>query len=320
VSRDGLITTADIAAVLGDDVLEVLGDGDASFSRVAPITEAGPGSATFCSASGESAVEQISTTQASVVVCHDLPEIRARDWKATLILTSTPRFAFLRLVRAFFSPPRPQGIDPTAVIHSNAQLGSDVYIGPLCSVGESQIGDRTVLYSHVSVGSGTRIGQNVTIYPGTVIGASGFGYHRREDGVLEGFPHIGGVVIEDDVEIGSNTSIDRGTLGDTIIKAGARIDNLVHIAHNVVVGRNAAIVAHAMIGGSTLIDDRAYVAPGALLRDVISIGADAMVGLGALVVKDVPPGVTVMGVPARPAEEYKALLRRLSDLTHEQAT
>jgi UDP-3-O-[3-hydroxymyristoyl] glucosamine N-acyltransferase len=148
----------------------------------------------------------------------------------------------------------------------------------------------------------------VIIHAGTVIGADGFGYERNDGGELEKFPHLGHVVLEDNVEVGSNTCIDRGTLGDTIIREGAKIDNLVHIAHNVVVGRHAVVIAHAMIGGSTRIGDYAWVAPCACVRDVVSIGDRAMIGLGAVVVRDVPDGATVMGIPARPVDEYKKIL------------
>jgi UDP-3-O-[3-hydroxymyristoyl] glucosamine N-acyltransferase len=122
------------------------------------------------------------------------------------------------------------------------------------------------------------------------------------------------VLIEDGVEIGSNTSIDRGTLGDTILRQGARIDNQVHIAHNVIVGRHAAVIANAMIGGSTTIGDGAWIAPSACVRDGLKIGSNALVGLAALVVKDVPDGATVMGAPARPADEQKRLLAAAAKL------
>jgi len=116
---------------------------------------------------------------------------------------------------------------------------------------------------------------------------------------LERFPHIGGVQIEDDVEIGANTCIDRGTLGNTRIRKGAKIDNLVHIAHNVDVGENTAIIANAMIAGSTKIGANTWIAPSACLRDAINIGKDATVGLAALVTKDIPDGELWAGFPAR---------------------
>ncbi len=143
------------------------------------------------------------------------------------------------------------------------------------------------------IGSGLLIGRNCTI------GGPGFGFVLEPDGSRWRVPHIGRVIIEDDVQIGSNTCIDRGCLGDTIIREGARIDNLVHIAHNVEIGRNAVVVANAMIAGSAKIGDGAWIAPGAHVRNGVTVGENAVVGMMANVVKDVAPGVTVMGNPAR---------------------
>ena len=195
------------------------------------------------------------------------------------------------------------------MISPSARIGQDVYIGPLCTVGEEvEIGAGAIIHAGVHIYDRVRIGCNVIIHSGTVIGSDGFGYERNEAGELVKFPHIGGVVIEDDVEIGANTCIDRGSLGDTTICRGARLDNLVHIAHNVRVGAHTAVIADAMIGGGTYIGDSAWIAPSVCLRDRITIGARAVVGLGALVTRDVPDGVTVLGAPAREISEQKRLL------------
>ncbi|HEU4883206.1 MAG TPA: UDP-3-O-(3-hydroxymyristoyl)glucosamine N-acyltransferase, partial [Longimicrobium sp.] len=189
-------------------------------------------------------------------------------------------------------------------------------VGPLCTVGEdAEIGAGSMLHAGVHVYRGVRIGQRVTVHAGTVIGADGYGYERDEAGRLVRFPHVGSVLIEDDVEIGANACIDRGTLGDTAIRTGARVDNLVHIAHNVEVGRNAAVIALAMVGGGTRIGSEAWVAPGAVLRDRIAVGDGAVVGLGAVVTRDVPAGATVLGNPARGQEETRALQQALRRLT-----
>jgi UDP-3-O-[3-hydroxymyristoyl] glucosamine N-acyltransferase len=275
-----------------------------------------PGALSFCSAVGERAVTMIRDARAAVVICASGPHVAAlADTGVTLLEVENPRLAFLRVVERLFAAPRPVGVHPTAIVDPSASLGRDVYLGPGVWIGpDCEVGDDSVLWGNVQCYARTRIGRRVTIHAGTVIGADGFGYERNEAKELEKFPHVGGVVIEDDVEIGANTCIDRGTLADTIVRQGARIDNLVHIAHNVVVGRHAAVIAHAMIGGSTTIGDYAWVAPCACVRDGIALGDRSLVGLGAVVVKSVPDDAIVMGSPARPAAEYKALLHQLAKM------
>jgi UDP-3-O-[3-hydroxymyristoyl] glucosamine N-acyltransferase len=162
------------------------------------------------------------------------------------------------------------------------------------------VGSGTQIHAGVHICSPARIGRNVVLKSGCVIGGDGFGYERNEEGIFEKFPHLGGVVIEDDVEIGSNTCVDRGTLSDTVIGRGTKIDNLVHVAHNVKIGKHCAVIALAMVGGGTQIDDGAWIAPTACLRNGVVIGKQALVGMGAVVTKNVECGETVIGVPAKP--------------------
>ena len=302
--------------LLGDEVIRVVGRQEGTLTHAASIWDAQNEQAmTFCSKSGTQAADSIRSTKAGVVLCADDPllDTLAHSGK-TLVVVRDPRLSFLRLVAALFTEPGPRGIHPTAVIDSEAIIHPDVYIGPFATLGRCEIGQGTVIHAHVHIYSKTRIGREVVIHAGIVIGADGFGYQRNEAGEFEKFTHVGGVVIEDNVEIGANTCVDRGTLGDTIIRVGAKIDNLVHIAHNVVVGRHTAVIAHAMVGGSTRIGDHAWVAPSACLRDGISIGNSVTIGLAALVVSDVPDGAIVMGAPARPSNEYKRLISALKQL------
>ncbi|MDD2679520.1 MAG: DapH/DapD/GlmU-related protein [Candidatus Omnitrophica bacterium] len=151
----------------------------------------------------------------------------------------------------------------------------------------------------IFMGKQIKIGSNVVICPGCVIGGDGFSYERQEDNSLQKFWHYGGVEIGDNVEIGSNSCIDRGTFGNTIIGKGTKIDNLVHIAHNVIVGEDCIIVAFAGLGGGVKIGDRCFIGFGALIRDGITIGSDSTIGMGSVVTKDVPEGSIVMGNPAK---------------------
>ncbi len=229
---------------------------------------------------------------------------------AAVLWCDDPRGSFIRIVSACFAPHRPQGIAPSAVISGNARIGEKVYIGALVTIGDGVvIGNGTAIYSGSHIYKNVSIGANVTIHSGTVIGADGFGYHRGDDGAMCKFPHIGTVYIEDDVEIGANTCIDRGALGATRIGRGAKIDNLVHIGHNASVGQDAVIIAHSLVGGSTQIGDRAWLAPSTSIRDGLVIGDDALIGLGAVVTKDVASGETVYGAPARTQNEQRRLLK-----------
>ena len=303
-----------LEALLLDDP-KVVGPIDRTVTHPAAIGQATSDRAvTFCTATGARASELIGNTGAGVVLCLDgVDESTAAG--RTLIMTANPRLAFIRVVGALFTSNPIPGIDPTAVVDERADVAASATVGPFAFIGpDCRVGESTIIHGHVNVGAGAQIGNRVTIHPGTVIGADGFSYERDDDGTLVKFPHVGGVVIGDDVEIGANTCIDRGSLGDTVVESGAKVDNLVHIAHNVVVGRDALVIANAVIGGSTRIGPRAWIAPSVTLRDGIEIGHDAVVGLGSVVLKDVEPETTVAGAPARELSEYKRMLDLIKEL------
>ena len=176
---------------------------------------------------------------------------------------------------------------------------------------KSLIGNNTNIAPNVCIHNDTIIGDNVIIESGTVIGSDGFGYTRSQNKTFEHFPHVGGVIIEDDVYVGANACIDRGTLDDTIIRKGAKIDNLVHIAHNVIVGKHTAVIALAMLGGSVHTGDYSWIAPSASVMNQAKLGENVTVGLGATVMKNVPDGQTVVGIPARPIKEFVKIQRQL---------
>jgi UDP-3-O-[3-hydroxymyristoyl] glucosamine N-acyltransferase len=179
-------------------------------------------------------------------------------------------------------------------------LEDDVDIGEFVVIESGvAIGSGTQIDHHSVVKEGTRIGRSCRIGTHSVVGTPGFGFERDNDGRAYRMPHLGGVSIGDEVEIGNGVSIASGTIDPTRIESGVKIDDRVFIAHNVTVGRDAFIIASASVCGSTSIGARAWIAPAAALINKISIGADAVVGLGAVVVRDVPAGVLVVGNPAR---------------------
>ncbi|CAN5593335.1 N/A [soil metagenome] len=260
----------------------------------------------FCKWDGARGREMVQSSAASVVV---VPLEAAADWARsdqTLIRSVNPRKTFILALPQIVTPALcPPGIHPSAVVADSAvvdpsaSVGAHVYIGERCT-----IGPMVVLHQNVVIGHDVSIGVGSTIFPGSVIGADGFGYERDDDGTVLKFLHVGGVRIGEGVEIGANTCIDRGTLGDTIVDDGAKIDNLVHVAHNVRVGKRSFVIALSMIGGSTVIDDDAWIAPGSVLRNGITIGQRALVGLGAVVTRSVAPDAVVVGNPAKLLERH----------------
>ena len=238
------------------------------------------------------------------------------------IVVAKPHEAMLSLLAALYPPPRHvAGIHPTAVLGRGVSLGENVAVGPYVVIGEgARIGARANLHSHVSVGAGVDVGddvelyEGVTLYPGTSLGArvrvhagarlgsDGFGYVFR-NGAHEKIPHVGRCIVEDDVEIGANTTIDRGSIDDTVIGAGTKIDNLVQIAHNVRIGRLCLIMAQVGIAGSVQVED------GCVLGGQVGISGHHVIGTGARlaaqagVFGDVPAGETWSGYPARPHRE-----------------
>jgi UDP-3-O-[3-hydroxymyristoyl] glucosamine N-acyltransferase len=223
---------------------------------------------------------------------------------ACIVPCERPRLAFAEVVTGLFAellndmwPISVGVISPDARIGSRVRLSAGVVIGPHVAIGNDvTVGPNSTIVN-------TTIASNVSIGANCSIGLRGFGYEKRPDGTLIRFPQLGRVSIESDVEIGSNVCIDRGALGVTQVCSGSKIDNLVHIAHNVYIGRNTLVIANTMIGGSTHIGDGVWLAPSAALMNKISVGDNAVVGLGAVVTRNVEEGATVVGNPARRLEK-----------------
>jgi UDP-3-O-[3-hydroxymyristoyl] glucosamine N-acyltransferase len=322
------ITLAEIAQWMNG---RVEGDASIEITGLAKIEEAKPGHLTFIA--NPKYAKFIRTTMASaVLVGMDFP-----SFDKTLLRVQDPYFCFLNLVKKFYSsrPTVPEGIHPTVVMGDNVQVGKHVAFAPYvvigrgCRIGdgvvlypgvvlddEVSVGDNTIIYANVSVRERCLIGKNVIIHMGAVIGSDGFGF-AFEDGRYHKIPQVGIVHIEDDVEIGANTTIDRATLGETLIRTGVKLDNLIQIAHNVVVKEHTVIAAQTGISGSTTIG--AYVKMGGQvgLAGHIEVGDHATVGAQAGVTKSVPPDVFVTGYPAKEIMKIRreeAALTRLPEL------
>jgi UDP-3-O-[3-hydroxymyristoyl] glucosamine N-acyltransferase len=300
---------SEVLADLGSSLVAFHGSRTVRFARPMPLDVAEPDAVTFCRAGHPRAADLVRETRASVVICgSELATFENVPTDKAVVVVADPRLEFLRIVRRWFAEPKPApGIHQTAVLHPEAKVDPSAYVGPGCNIGRCVVGAGSVLQGNVHLYDRVTIGKNVTIHAGAVIGGPGFGYQQNELGEWEHFPHIGGVTIEDDVEIGANTCIDRGTLADTLIRSGAKIDNLVHIAHNVVVGEHAVIIGTAQVAGSVVIGDHAWISPSATIINGVKIGRHTTIGLGSVIVKDVPDYAKTMGQPALRRRSHEAV-------------
>ena len=219
-----------------------------------------------------------------------------------LIVVKNPKKAIMIILRSFFVKKFAPGIDPTAFIHPNAKIGKNNYIGPNCYIGECVIGDNNVIHSNVSIYDRTVIGNNNTIHSGAVLCVDGLGCIREADGKLIEFPQMGGVIIGDNCYIGGNTHVASGSLSDTIIENGCKINGLCFIGSNDHLHENVWITGSAMLAGSVTVGKNTTIFSKAVVRDWNTIGEGVTIGMGSVVTKNVPDGETWVGVPAKKLE------------------
>ena len=221
----------------------------------------------------------------------------------TLIMVNNPKVALAEVGNHFFVEQVKAGIHPTAIVDGKAIIGKDVYIGSYCIIGKCVIGDGCCFDSNIRIYDGVEIGNYCSVKAGAVLGGAGFGFERDFEGNLFHFPQIGGLVIGNHVEIGANTCIDRGALSDTVIGDYTKINNLCHIAHNNMIGKNVVIAGCVNISGSNVIEDNVWIAPNSSIRGWVKVGEGATVGMGAVVTKNIPEHETWVGNPARKLEK-----------------
>jgi UDP-3-O-[3-hydroxymyristoyl] glucosamine N-acyltransferase len=306
---------------------EVVGDGSVQLTGLAPADRARAGELTFAENAAYFAAAEHS--QAAAILVAGPFESAGK----VLIRVANARVALARVLPLFFPPEEhPRGIHPSAVIAASAQVDPTAHVGPHCVLGarvrlgarsvlmagndlraDCQLGDDVCLFPNVILYRQTQVGHRVTIHAGTVIGSDGFGYvldegrHRK---VLQ----LGNVVIHDDVEIGANTAIDRGTLGSTVIGQGTKIDNLVHIAHNVVLGRHCLIMGQVGFAGSTHLGDYVVVASQSGIADHLKLGNQVVIGAKSGVMRDIADGGRVLGIPAAPDKQAKRQMIAMQQL------
>ena len=320
-------SVAELARMVGGTVA---GDGSVTITGLAGMSEARKGEITFLSNPKYRSL--LSETRASAVIAKEESE----KMRVPFIICSDPYVAYAKIAQLFFQKPhKPQGISKQASIASSAFIGPEATISPFVFIGENVrigarvtlhpgvfigddtvIGDDIVFHPNVTVRRGSIIGNRVTFYPGVVIGGDGFGY-ARERGKYIKIPQVGIVQIDDDVEIGANSTVDRAALGKTWIKRGVKIDNLVMIAHNVVVGEDTVIVSQAGIAGSSEIGNGVVLAARAGVSGHVKIGDNVTVAAQGGVNKNLSPNSVVSGAPAMPHRNWlksKVICRRLPEM------
>ena len=307
------------------------GDGEIDIEGVAGLEQARPGDLTFFVNPKYAA--QLRTTRASAVILGE----RAEAAPCAMLRAANPYHAFARAVELF--SPRPsqaRGVHRLADVAASASVAPDASIGAFVSIGEgARVGARTIVYPHATIGDGAivgddcvvhagvslrervTIGHRVVIQDGAVIGSDGFGFAQRADGTHHKIPQAGGVVIEDDVEIGANTAIDRPAVGETRIAAGTKIDNLVQIAHGVKIGRDVLLAAQVGIAGSTTIEDHVTLAGQVGVAGHLTVGKGATATAQSGIPNSVEAGTLVSGYPAIPNRDWlksSAVFRKLPEL------
>ena len=277
---------------------EIRGDQNIYFNKVAPLNNATESDLAFCSLNDATALDAIINSQASIIICNK--KITSQEIeKKTLILVENPRYEIINIIENIFTKTKKGILHESAIIGDNCIIGKNVDIGPYSVIGSNvKIGNNTHIGSNCKIHDNTIISENVRITSGCVIGSSGFGYEKHDNKWVN-FPHIGNVIIKRYVDVGANTCIDRGTIGSTIIEEGVKIDNLVHIAHNVTIGKNSIIVTQSCIAGSAIIGENCWIAPGVIIRNGMKVGNNVTVGMGAVVTKNIKDDDIVIGIPAK---------------------
>ena len=260
------------------------------------ILEADEASLVWCSPDRADKKELITKTKARWIICDKEIDISDELKKEkAFIKVDNPKYVFSSILRNITNKSFPESVHPSAIIHPEASIGANVYIGPNSTIGKCTVGENTIIHGHCFIYDGVEVGKDVTIEAGVVLGAEGFGMAKDNDGHWHRFPHIGKLIIADQVEIGANTTIDRGTLGNTRIGFGSKISKSVRVAHNVTIGSDCIITGGVVISGSVSIGNNVWVGPNASILNKITIEDDVAISISATVTKSVKKGYQVIG-------------------------
>jgi UDP-3-O-[3-hydroxymyristoyl] glucosamine N-acyltransferase len=268
-------------------------------NNTSSIESANENSLVFISDTRIDKLELLNKTKAKLIICN-ITETYNIESEKCLIIVDNPKAIFASIINKFFYEKKINQIHPTCIIHPDAKLHKNTNLGPYCIIGNCTIDEGVEIESNVCIYDNVYIEKNVKIQSGCVIGSEGFDYILDENGkYIENFPQLGGVKIEENVIIGSNTCIQRGTLGDTIIKKNCLIDNMITIAHNVIVGENTIIIGHSHIGGSVKIEENTFIGQSSTIANVGRLGKNSFISIGSVVIHPVSDNQSVFGNPAR---------------------
>lgn len=306
----------DILSVLPKNY-ELLGNEDLKFTSIDPIFEAKEGSLSWIRSNLLNAEIIYRNSKASIIICDKKINISSDlHFSNCIIRVDKPEIAFLKIVKHLYGDCSIKNsfFHPSAIIHPEAEIGENVYIGEFCVIQRCKIGTGTIIESYSKIHDNVFIGENVIIYDHCNIGGQGFGFELNEQNVQENMLHIGRVVIGDNVEIFPFCNVDKATLSNTEIGKNTKIDHYCHIGHNTSIGTNSLITAKTTLCGGSGVGDNVYIGVGTIIRDSLFVGNDAFVGIGSLVTKNIPHGEKWAGNPARPVDELKKLNLKLKSL------
>lgn len=281
------------------------------FAKIAPKERGREDDLIFINVPDDNTIKILTETKASCILLEaiwgqqhltDIEKLGKR-----IYLVAHPRLVIAKLMKHIYKriEAKPSGIHPTAIIDRKANIHKSVFIGPYCIIGNCSIGEGSQIHSHAIINDHVRIGKNVTIREHCLIGSDGFAFPRDDKGTLLRLTHIGGVIIEDNVEIFPFSNVDRGTFGDTVIESGTKIDHYVHVGHNSRIERDCFIAAGVVFCGSSTIGAKSWAGVGSIIKQSTKVGRCVTLGLGAVVIKDVDDGDTVAGVPAKSLQKKK---------------
>ncbi len=295
------IFISEIISYLSSDLLNYYGNIDEVYvDNVADVSHLTPSSLDWVNTRKTDTQQCAENSVARVLLAS--PAVRfskeMEKKQKVLLIVEKPRMAMAKIIQYFFVEKKESGISPAAFVNQQAQIGTNVYIGPGCVIGNATIGNNTIINPNVVVYDDVIIGNNCIIQAGAVLGTDGLGCSRESDGKLVKFPHIGKLIIGNDVEIGANCQIAKGVLSDTVIENGCKINGLCFIAHNCHLAENVWITGDTMLCGSTSVGKNTTIYSNVIIREQVKIGTNSTIGMGSVVTKNVPNDEIWLGSPA----------------------